>query len=112
MSAMPAWAMISSASGWRSTSLAEPLGDRRQPAPAVDEDRHAPLRREREHRLQPLVGEEKALRPRMELDAARAAVEAALGLLDGALGEVEADERDEPAAGLLGPRERAVVRRA
>ena len=47
----------------------------------------------------------------MELDAARAEVEAALGLLDRALGQVEAHERDEPSPGALCVLERPVVRR-
>ena len=51
----------------------EVLGDRRKPAAAVDEDRHGPLDREREHGLQPLVAQRERLRARMELDAARAA---------------------------------------
>ena len=77
---------------------AEVLGDRRQPAPAVDEDRHAALRRQREDRLEPLVVEQEALRPGVELDPARARVERARRLLDRLLGEVEADEGDEEAA--------------
>src|SRR5215210_8185158 len=48
----------------------------------------------------------------MELDPARAEVEAALGLADRVLGQVEADEGDEPALGTLGVLERAVVRGA
>ena len=59
---------------------------------------------EREHRLQAFVREQEPLRPRMELDAARAEIEAALGLLDRELGKVESHERDQPAAGLLRPR--------
>ena len=48
----------------------------------------------------------------MELDPTGAGVEAALRLLDRRLVQVESHERHEPAAGLRGPRERAVVRRA
>ena len=48
----------------------------------------------------------------MELDPARAEVEAARRLLDRALAEVEPDERDEPALRALGEGERAVVGRA
>ena len=60
----------------------EVVGDRRQAAATVDEDRHAPLGRDREDRCEPLVVEHELLRARVELDAARAEVEAALGLLD------------------------------
>ena len=77
-SAMPAWAMISCASGIRVDEAREVVGDRRQPAAAVDQDRHAPLGREREHRREPLVVEQELLRARVELDPARAEVEAAL----------------------------------
>ena len=96
-------------------ALVEPgqvVGDRRQAAPAVDQDRHASLRRQREHRREPLVVQREALRPRVELDPARAGVEAALRLGDRLLGQVEADERDESTLGALGVRERPVVRRA
>ena len=48
----------------------------------------------------------------MQLDAARAAVEAAPRLLDRPLGEVEPDERDQPPVRPLGRLERAVVRGA
>ena len=89
----------------------EVVGDRRQPAAAVDQDRHAPLGGEREDGCQPLVVQQEALRARVELDPARAEVEAALGLLDRALGQVEADERDQPSLGALRVLQRAVVRR-
>ena len=90
----------------------EVIRDGRQPAAAVDQDRDAPLRGEREHGRQPLVVQHEALGARMELDPARAEVEAALGLLDRALRQVEADERDQPALRALRVLERAVVRRA
>ena len=109
---MPAWAMISAASGFALDEPREPGGDRRQPAAAVDQDRHAPLLGEREHGREPLVGRVEPLRARMELDPARAGVEAALRLLDRRLVQVEPHERDQPAAGALGERERAVVRGA
>ena len=48
----------------------------------------------------------------MELDPARAEVEAALGLLDRALRQVEPDERDQPSLGALRVLERTVVRRS
>ena len=86
-------------------------GDRRQAAAAVDQDRHPPLGRDREDGREPLVVQQEPLRARVELDPPRAEVEAALGLLDRALGQVEADERDEAALGARGELERAVVRR-
>ena len=58
------------------------LGDRRQAAAAVDQDRNAPLGSEREHGRQPLVVQEEPLRARMELDPPGAEVEAARRLLD------------------------------
>ena len=79
-------------------------GDRRQPAPAVDQDRHAPLGRDREHGREPLVVEQEALRSRMELDPARAELEAPARLLDRALGQVEPDEREQPAVRPSRPR--------
>ena len=89
---------------------AEVVGDRRQAAPAVDEDGDAPLGGEREDRLEPLVVQEEALRPRVELDPARPQIEAPCRLLDRLLRQVEPDEGDEEALGALGGRERAVVR--
>ena len=90
----------------------EPGRDRRQAAAAVDQDRHAPLGGEREHRAQPLVGRAEALGPRVELDPARAGVEAADGLLERRLVQVEADERDQAAVRAGGEGERPVVRGA
>ena len=81
-----------------------------QPATAVDEDRHGALDGEREDGLQPLVAQREGLRARVQLDAARPAVEAALGFLERLRGEVEADEGDELPLGALRVRERAVVR--
>ena len=77
----------------------------------MDQDRHAPLLRQREHRLEPVVGRVEALRPRMELDAARARIEAPDRLLDRRLVQVEPDEGDQPAVRPLGERERPVVGR-
>ena len=91
---------------------AQPVGDRRQAAAAVDQDRHAPLGGDLEDGREPLVGGGELLRARVQLDAARAGVEAAARLLDRRLVQVEADERDQPAAAPLGERERAVVRGA
>ena len=87
------------------------VGDRRQAAPAVDEDGHPTLRREREDRVEPIVVQEEALGARMQLDAARSAVEAAHRLLDRLLGEVETNEGDEETSGARGRGKRAIVRR-
>ena len=104
--------MISAGGQWRSSRRAERVGDRRQAAAAVDEHGDATLRGEREDGLEPRVVRQEALRARVELDAARAEVDAAARLLDRCLVEVEADVRDE----LVGRRgrvgERAVVRGA
>ena len=90
----------------------EPVGDRRQPAAAVDQDRDAALLCELEHRREPVVGRVEPLRARMQLDPARARVEAALGLLDRRLVQVEPHERDQAALRALREGERAVVRGA
>ena len=74
---MPACAMISCAPGCELDEALEAGRDRRQPAAGVDEDRYAAFGRECENGREPLVVEEELLGPRMELDAARAEVEAA-----------------------------------
>ena len=112
MSAIPACATISGASGYCSCEPREVVGDRRQPTAAVDQDRDAPLSRQREYRDEPLVVHGEPLGPRVELDAARAEVEAARRLLDRALGQVEAHERDEAPFRALRECERPVVRGA
>ena len=109
---MPAWAMISCAFGIGLDEPREVVGDRRQPAPAVDQDRDAPLGGQREHRSEPLVVQQEALGPRVELDPARSAVEGARRLFDRLFAQVEPHERDQPAAGALRERERPVVRGA
>ena len=87
----------------------EVVRDRRQTAAAMDQDRYVAFGGELEHRREPLVGEQELLRPRMELDAARAAVHAACCLLDRFLVHVEANERNEPAVAPGGELECAVV---
>ena len=86
--------------------------DRRQPAATVDKDRHPPLGREREHRREPLVVEQEALGPRVQLDPASAEVEATGRLLDRIFPEVEPDERDQSPAGAPRLLERPVVGRS
>ena len=88
------------------------VGDRRQAATPVDQDRHATLRGDREDGREPLVVEQELLRPGMQLDAAGTAVEAALGLLDRSFREVEPDERDQASVRPLREGERTVVRSA
>ena len=112
MSAMPAWAMISRTPAFRATSRASSVGDRRQAAAAVDEDRDAALDGEREDRLEPGVSDRELLRARVQLDPAGAAVEAADSLVERLGFEIEPHERDKQALRPLGRRERPVVRRA
>ncbi len=87
----------------------EMVGDRRQPPPPVNQDRNAPLRRESEDRIEPLVVQEKSLRPRVQLDSPCSPVETADRLDDGLLCEVEADERDQQTVRAGSGLERAVV---
>src|SRR5205814_6695803 len=87
----------------------ELVADRRQPAPAMDQDRDATLGRKREDRRQPLVVQQEPLGAWVQLDPAGAAFEAARPLLDRLLREVEPYERDQPAVGALGVCERPVV---
>jgi hypothetical protein len=86
---MPAWAMISVAPGYRSTSARRPsaIGGR------------------------PRVGGGESLRARVQLDPARPGIEAAAGLVERRFVQVEAHEGDQAALASLGERERAVVRR-
>ncbi len=86
--------------------------NRRQPATAVDEDRHTSLGRKLEDRREAIVVERESLRSRVELDASRSAVETADRLVDRPFGgQVEAHERHESAAGALGVSQCSVVRR-
>ncbi len=82
------------------------------PAPRVHDHRHAPLVGEREDRLGLGLLEPEPLGARMELDPARAAVEAALGLATRVAVGVEPAERHEQPAGALRLREHAIVRAA
>ena len=59
----------------------EVVADRRQPAAAVDQDRDVPLDRDGEDVVEPRVAEREPLGARMQLDPARAEVEAADRLL-------------------------------
>ena len=106
---MPAWAMISCASGYASTSRCRwsPIGGRPRP-PWIRIGTRRSAASSKTGR-EPLVVEQELLRARMELDAAGAQVEAAPRLLDRPLVEREPDERDHPAVRALRERERAVV---
>ena len=83
--------------------------DRRQAPAGMDEDRDAALGGEREDGCEPLVVEKELLGARVELDAARAEVEAAARLLDRPFVEREPHERDEPSVRARGELERPVV---
>ena len=97
---MPQWAMIS-CGVVALDEVGQAVGDRRQAAPAVDQDRNAALGRELEDRREPLVVQMELLGARVQLDPARAGVEAARRLFDRILVQVEPDERHEPPVGAL-----------
>ena len=69
--------------GMAQREIDEALSERRQATSGVDQDRHTCLFGEREHALHVLSVEHEVLRPRMQLDAARAGREAALALASG-----------------------------
>jgi hypothetical protein len=71
--------------------------ERRDPAAGVAEDRDAVLVGEREHVGERRVIEVEALGARMQLDPARARLEAAPGLGEGIVLRVEPAERKQPA---------------
>ena len=98
--------------GVRVDEALESGSDRRQTTTGVDEDRHAALGGQGEDGREPFVVEEELLGAGVELDAARAEVEAAAGLLDGAFAEVEAHERDEASLRAGGELQRPVVARS
>ena len=80
-------------------------------APRVHQHREAALVREGEHRREAGVVERELLGARMELDAARAAVERALGLGGRVVGRVEAAEGEQAALAPLRLLDHHVVRR-
>ena len=90
----------------------ERVGDRRQATTPVDQDRDASLGGEREDGLEAGVVGEEPLRTGMQLDPARAEVEAPDRLLEGRLVQIEADERHELVGRGGRVRERPVVRGA
>ena len=88
------------------------VGNGGKAAASVDENRSAPFGGQREDAVEPLVVQEKRLRARVELDAERAAVEAARCLFHGAFRQIQPRERDQHAVRLRGGFERTVIRRA
>ena len=96
-------------SGMAQGEFGEPVGERRQPAPGVDQDRHGGPFGEREHAVHLLAVEPKCLRPRMQLDPVRARRKATLGLVDRVFGGIEPAERNQPLSAFGGPAEHAVV---
>ena len=89
--------------------VGEPLGERRQAATGVDQDRHLRLFGQREDLVEVAAVEDEVLRARVQLDALRPAREGALGLGTRAFGGVQAAERDEPAIAFAGPLQHAIV---
>ncbi len=87
----------------------ELLADRGHAAPGVDQDRDAVLRRHPEDRVEAVVVELEGLGARVQLDAARAGRERALGLGGGVAVEAEPAEGDHAPAGGRAPLEHAVV---
>ena len=86
----------------------EVLRDRRQAAPGMDQDRHAPFRREPEHRIELALAEIEFLGPGVELDPPRPG--RGSGRLGDRLGgQVEPAEGDERAVRRRGPLQDAVV---
>ena len=75
----------------------------------MDEDRHAPLGCKLEYRAQAVVARVELLGPGMELDPARAEVEAAGRLLDRLLVQIEPDEGNDAALRAGRKCQRAVV---
>ncbi len=89
--------------------LGEPLGDRRQAAAGVDQDRHARLFGDLEDPLQLVAVEGELLGARVQLDPAGAGGEAALGLGNRAVEGVEAAEGNQTSVAFARPREHAIV---
>jgi hypothetical protein len=81
----------------------------RDAAPGVDQDRHAALLREPGQVLDRGLRHRELLGPRVELDPARAEVEAALGLGQRSVVRVDPAEVDDPPAGARLDRPRLVV---
>ena len=95
--------------GMAQRELHEAVGERRQPAPGVDEDRNARTFRQAEHVAHLAAVEHEVLRPWVELDAARSRLQAALALGERAFGGVQATERHQPPAALARPLQHTIV---
>ena len=94
-SAIAAWARISWASVWRSTSAAGRRRWRGRPRPAWIRIGTRRSAASANTGFRPALAEVERLRARVQLDPARAGVEAALGLGDRVLGQVEPAERHQ-----------------
>ena len=110
-SEIAAWARISRASVNSPDRRTVSWPERRDAAAGVDEHRDAALVGERHDVAHGRLGQREALGPRVQLDALGAGVEAAARLGQRVGARVEAAEGDEPAAGVGGRREHAVVGR-
>ncbi len=82
------------------------------PSSGVHDDRRTPLSGQREDLSHRRIGQQKALRPWVELDTGRAAVQRTLHLGDAVGVRVDAAERDQPAVCVGGARQHQVVRGA
>ena len=108
-----ACARISEASGCRSATCPSSSGmpgGRPRPAWMSTGKRRSCASAKTASRLR--IVDAEGLRSRVQLDAARAEIEAALGLAEGILVEAQPHEREEPVGRLGRPREHAIVRRA
>ena len=107
-SAMPAWASTTAHVGVAQRQVGQRV-HRRHPATGVDEDRDLSLLRDPPDRVGPVIAEPERLRPRMQLDPARAEPQATLGLRHRILGRVEAAVRVQAPVGLARPPQHPVV---
>ena len=109
-SEIPAWARISRASGnsLESSTVSRPSAG--IAAAGVDQDRHAPLVRDRDDLAHARLGHRELLGARVQLDADRARVQAAARLGRRMVARVEPAERHQPAVRGGRRRDRDVVR--
>src|SRR4051812_8724972 len=87
------------AAGWELGAVLEQRpAERRHPVPGVDEDRHPALARHCVDGANTRLGDLEALGARVQLDAARARIQAALGLAQRVVARIDPTERDELAS--------------
>ena len=103
------WARINTTLRMAHGEVREPVGERRQSPPGMDQDRDPRVFGEREDGPHLRTVEDEVLRARMQLDPARAGGQAAFALVDRIFGGVQAAERGEPAVAFRGPCDDAVV---